>query len=102
MILIDWSVDIVKKQLYRFLKSFVEAAIVLALQLFFSLSFTCFVGKWAIIYAYTERGYEACGGEYLLVLLCFITSFYGIRKVFKYYRRKNRDNRTENNTTVHR
>lgn len=59
-----------------------EAAIVFALELFYSLSVTYFVGKRAITYAYAERGYEACGGEYLLVLLCFITSFYGIRNFF--------------------
>ena len=27
------------------------------------------VGKWAVGYAYRERGYDAAGGEYCLVLL---------------------------------
>lgn len=28
---------------------------------------TYFVGKWAVWYAYTERGYEAVGSEYFLI-----------------------------------
>lgn len=73
-----------KKQLYRFLKAFVKAAMFFALELLYSLSVTYFFGKWAVAYAYAERGYEAFGGEYLLILLCFITSFYAIRKLFEY------------------
>lgn len=78
MILTDWSVDIVKKLLY--------SVLLMMLEMYYSLSLTYFVGKWAITYACAERGYEACGGEYLLVLLCFITSFHGIRIFFKYHR----------------
>lgn len=65
------------------IKAILEAVIVFVLELFYSLSVTYFVGRWAIAYAYTERGYEAYGGEYLLILFCFITNFYMIRKFLK-------------------
>lgn len=37
-----------------------------------TLAVTYAVGKWAFHIAYIERGYEAVGGEYLLVpMVCF-------------------------------
>lgn len=33
----------------------------------YTLSVTYMAGKWAIEYAYMERGYEAFGGEYLFI-----------------------------------
>lgn len=39
----------------------------------YTLAVTFAVGKWAIYAAYLERGYEAVGGEYCLMLMaCWI------------------------------
>lgn len=35
----------------------------------YALAVTYMVGKWAIRYAYLERGYDAVGGEYLFILM---------------------------------
>lgn len=64
-------------------KSFTEKVIEVALELFFSYSVTFFVGKWAIEFAYQERGYEAVGGEYLLIIMTYMFSFWLIRKFFE-------------------
>lgn len=71
----------------EFIKVVGEYAMLLALELFYSLSVTYFVGKWAIAYAYAERGYKAYGCEYLLIALTFVGSFYTISKFFKNFRR---------------
>lgn len=44
-------------------KEWIKAAIVIV----YVLSVTYMVGKWAIHYAYLERGYDAVGGEYILI-----------------------------------
>lgn len=64
-------------------KTICEMAIEVALELFFSYSVTFFVGQWAIEMAYRERGYEAIGGEYLLMIMVFAFSFRVIRKFFE-------------------
>lgn len=64
------------------MKKLLYSVLLMMLEMYYSLSLTYFVGKWAIAYAYRERGYEAYGGEYLLILLTFFTSFYFINKFF--------------------
>lgn len=56
-----------------------DKAIALVLELFYSFSVSYFVGKWAIDYAYKERGYFAIGGEYLLIGMTFALCFWAIR-----------------------
>ncbi len=43
-----------------------------------ALAVTVIVGKWAIYYAYLERGYKAVGGEYLLILVTYLMVHKGI------------------------
>lgn len=31
-----------------------------------------FIGKWAINYAYLERGYQAMGGEYIFIFITYL------------------------------
>lgn len=64
-----------------------EKAIVAILELFYSFTITYFVGKWAIAYAYAERGYKAYGGEYLMIFAAFVLSFCTIRYFFDTFRR---------------
>lgn len=64
-------------------KSFTKKVVEVALELFFSYSVAFFVGKWAIEFAYQERGYEAVGGEYLLIIMTYMFSFWLIRKFFE-------------------
>ena len=37
----------------------------------YTLAVTLSVGKWVICMAYLERGYEAVGGEYLLIPIVY-------------------------------
>ncbi|MDD2979578.1 MAG: hypothetical protein PHN80_06345 [Hespellia sp.] len=64
-----------------------ERAMTVALELFYSMAVSYFVGQWAITYAYKERGYEAIGGEYMLICATFLFCLWSISKFFKYYRR---------------
>lgn len=48
----------------------------------YTLAVTAAVGKWAIHYAYLERGYEAIGGEYCLILLVYLTAWKAINYLF--------------------
>lgn len=57
-----------KKRLYKGLTFWVK--------LLLSGVATYLVGMWAIESACEERGYFAIGGEYVLMLLVFIVSFY--------------------------
>lgn len=67
-----------------------------------TLAVTYTVGKWAFHAAYLERGYEAAGGEYLLVLLVCVAAYKVIHYIFdvleaerrEYKRSKERGNRT--------
>ncbi len=36
-----------------------------------AVSVTCLLGRWLIHCAYLERGYQAAGSEYLLILMAF-------------------------------
>lgn len=75
-------------------KSAVKRAIgeilVILLELFYSLTITYFVGKWAIDYAYSVRGYEAYGGEYILIIMAFGISLSSIHAFFRLLRREGR------------
>lgn len=65
----------------------IEKLEVTVISLFFSFSVAYFVSLWAVASAYAERGYRACGGEYLLVAVAFITAYRAISQFFKYFRR---------------
>ena len=47
----------------------------------YGLAVTYMVGRWAIHYAYLERGYDAVGGEYLLIPMVFLVAY----KVFEIF-----------------
>lgn len=64
-----------------------DKAIVIVLELFYSMAVTYFIGSWAIAWAYAERGYKAYGGEYLLIVMIFLLSFHIARKFFENFRR---------------
>ncbi len=65
-----------------------ERIVLLAIKLFFAYSVAYFVYPWAIQSAYNERGYEAYGGEYILVLAVFMFAYKMISLFFKYFRRE--------------
>ena len=52
-------------------------------RLIFSLSITAAAGIWAIQKAYEDRGYEAIGGEYLLIPLVFVLVYWILGYVFE-------------------
>lgn len=60
-----------------------EKIVTVALKLFYSSTVSYFVGRWAIKTAYMERGYEAVGGEYLLIIATFLFCLWSINKFFK-------------------
>lgn len=62
--------------------------LVILLELFYSLTITYFVAKWAIEYAYSVRGYEAYGGEYILIIMAFGLSWISIHTFFRLLRRE--------------
>jgi hypothetical protein len=52
------------------------------LEVAYSLAITIAVGRWAINYAYLERGYKAVGGEYLLILMTYWVASKAIQYLF--------------------
>ena len=66
----------------------IEKLEVTVISMFFSFSVAYFVSLWATASAYAERGYRACGGEYLLIAVAFITAYRAISQFFKYFRRR--------------
>lgn len=48
----------------------------------YALAVTFAIGKWAIYYAYLERGYEAIGGEWLLILVAYLVAYMAIHYLF--------------------
>lgn len=71
------------------------------LETVYALAITCAIGKWAIHAAYLERGYEAVGGEYCLILMTYwvawkaISYFFDALEDLRYERfRKKRRSRT--------
>lgn len=48
----------------------------------YSFIVTYAIGKWAFYYAYMERGYEAMGGEYLLIPVTFYLAYKIIHFLF--------------------
>lgn len=67
-----------------------EKVALMVIKLFISYSAAYFVSLWAIPAAYNERGYEAYGGEYLLILAAFVTAYKATSLFFKNFRRKKR------------
>lgn len=53
------------------------------LEAVYTLAITIAVGKWAINYAYLERGGRAIGGEYLLVLITCWVAYKAIHHLFE-------------------
>ena len=64
-----------------------EKIAVLIIKLFCSYSVAYFASLWLVQSAFMKRGYEAYGGEYILVVLIFLFSYYMIHTFFKYFRR---------------
>lgn len=48
----------------------------------YSLAVTFAIGRWAINLAYIERGYDAVGGEYCLILITYLVASYAIHYLF--------------------
>ncbi len=48
----------------------------------YTLAVTFFAGKWLICMAYLERGYEAAGGEYCLILAVGWTAWKAASNLF--------------------
>lgn len=67
----------------RAIKKATRAVLIILAELFYSLGITYFVAKWAIAYAYSVRGYEAYGGEYILIFIAFGFSFGSIHVFFR-------------------
>lgn len=75
-----------------------------------TLAVTYTVGKWAVHAAYLERGYEAMGGEYLLILLASMAAYKVIHYIFdtleaerrEYKRSKERGDRAAAGAQDHR
>ena len=75
-----------------------------------TLAVTYAVGKCAVHAAYLERGYEAMGGEYLLILLVCVVAYRVIHYIFdileaeqrEYKRSKERGNRAADGAQDHR
>ena len=68
-------------------ETWIEKIVVAFLEVFYSIVPTYLVGKWAIASTYAERGYEAYGGEYILIAFVLAGSFTLIHTFFKNYRR---------------
>lgn len=48
----------------------------------YALAVTVAIGRWAIYYAYLKRGYEAVGGEYILILVIYVLAYKAIHCLF--------------------
>lgn len=64
-------------------KRFLDKVYTVSLALCYSISVSSSIGEWAIEYAYNERGYVAYGGEYLLIGMVFIGSFWAVKKILE-------------------
>ena len=65
-----------------------EKIMLAVVELFFSYTVYHIVLQIGSKIAYAERGYEACGGEYLLAILAFVAAWKVINIFFKYFRRE--------------
>lgn len=68
--------------------SVLDRVVLLVIKIFFSYSVAYFVSLWAIKAAYEQRGYEAYGGEYILILAAFVIAYETLSLFFKNFRRK--------------
>ena len=66
----------------------IEKAIMAALALPYSIFITYLVGRYAIEAAARSRGYDAIGGEYILIVAVFLGTFLGMYKLLKGYKRQ--------------
>lgn len=63
-----------------------EKIVVDSLALAYSIFITYVTGQWMIRFATESRGYDAVGGEYILIIVIFIGSFWVMWKLLKSYR----------------
>lgn len=52
-------------------------------EMVFALTVTYCIGKWIVHMTYIERGYEAIGGEYCLILIIYWAAWNSINYLFK-------------------
>ena len=64
-----------------------EKAEVTVISLFFGFSVAYFTSLWVVPMAYAERGYQAYGGEYLVIVIAFLVADGTMNQFFKYFRR---------------
>ncbi len=73
-----------KKRFFRFIT---KVAILIALSAL-SLWAAWIVSLWAVPAPYRYRGYQAYGGEWILIACTFLATFFGARKLIKTIRKK--------------
>lgn len=56
----------------------------------YALAAACLAGKWAICYAYEERGYMAAGGEYFFIIAVFAGTYKIMVLLFRILEEKER------------
>lgn len=54
------------------------------LALLYSAAVTDLIGQWAIEAAYKFRGYEAIGGEYILIAVTAAGTFWAVKKILRH------------------
>lgn len=79
-----------------------ESIILFIIKMFFAFSVSYFTAIWAIQEAYNERGYEAYGGEYLLIIAVFIFAYKAINIFFKHFRRGQSGKKRDKNNSQNR
>ncbi len=67
----------------RVVKKVAETILIVLVEFFYSLSITVYVAEWLVKYAYSVRGYEAYGGEYILIIMVFGISLCSIHVFLK-------------------
>lgn len=65
-----------------------EKVMAAAVKLSYSMAITFSVGQWAVRSAAEARGYDAVGGEYILIAAVFLGSFVLVSKLLGIYRRR--------------
>lgn len=65
-----------------------EMAMLMVVKLFFAFSASYFASVWVTRQAYAERGYDAFGGECILVAAVFILAYSILDVFFRHFRRR--------------
>ncbi|MCM1221213.1 MAG: hypothetical protein NC548_42715 [Lachnospiraceae bacterium] len=65
------------------IKGFIESG--------YALFVTYAISKWTFYYAYAERGYEAVGGEYILIPVIYLTAYKAIQYLFNIFREERKN-----------